>query len=450
MKIVVVGAGEVGRHLTMTLSNAKHSVTVIEASEATVDELEESQNVRVVHGNGSSAGVLKDAGAGVCDFFLAMTSDDRTNILSSSLAKALGAKTTIARVHDQTYSDNSLINYQLHFGIDLLINPEALGAVELAKLIRNPGRVAVENFARGEIEVQQVEVTRRSRYMGRTLRELRMEGGVRIAVIQRDGKAEVPTADSTLKQNDILTLVGPPEPLYEARKKFEPDSGHDSTIRIVLFGGSEAAIALSRLLKAPRFKVRLFEADEATCRRLAERFPSITVIHGSATSLRLLEEEQVGSADYFVACTKDDEDNIMTCLQARKLGVPHVMLIFNKPDYESVLDQLRETLGVEQAVSPRQATVREVVRYLSQKDWMELAKLPGDSGKILEIKVASESEAINKPLKEIAFPAGAVIVALLHKFQARVPGAEDIILPGDRLVVVVQEQQIKPLLQLLT
>ncbi|MGF1451057.1 MAG: NAD-binding protein, partial [Opitutales bacterium] len=192
MKIVVVGAGEVGRHLCLTLSEERHDVTVIETAERIAEELEESQNVKVVEGNGSSAQVLKEAGAPTCDFFLAMTSEDSVNILSSSLAKAMGAKTTIARVHDRTYADNSLLNYQLHFGIDFLINPEALAAVALAKAIRNPGRVAVENFARGEVEVQQVELSERSRLSGKKLRDIHLPSGVRVGVITREGLSSVP------------------------------------------------------------------------------------------------------------------------------------------------------------------------------------------------------------------------------------------------------------------
>ena len=148
MKVIVVGAGEVGKNLTATLSAAGHDVTLIEQSEQRVAQLEEEQNARIIQGNGSSARQLVDLDTGKCDAFLAMTSDDKTNVISCSLAKGLGAKTTFARIHDETYNDNSVINYQLHFGIDLLVNPEAICAVELAKAIRNPGRVAVENFAR--------------------------------------------------------------------------------------------------------------------------------------------------------------------------------------------------------------------------------------------------------------------------------------------------------------
>ncbi len=449
MKIIVVGAGEVGRHLCHILSEDGHDVTVIENSVSTADDVDESYNVRVLEGNGSSASVLKKSGMDRCDYFLAMTSDDRTNLVSGSIAKALGAKVTIARIHDQTYADNSIVNYQLHFGIDFLLNPEALSAVELAKAMRNPGRVAVENFARGEIEVQQVKVSPKSKLIGRTLMDIRLEKGVRIGFIQREGKFYVPSADTALQADDLATLVGPPEILFEVKNRFEPEKRQD-IIRVVLFGGTETAIGLVRLLKNPRFKIRIIENDPKTCRKLAERFPEVTVIHGTATSLKLMEEEQIGSADYFVGCTKDDEDNIMTCLQAKKLGAQHVQLVINKPDYEDVLDNLKETLGLEMVVSPRRATVDEILRYLSKDPFVELATLPQNSGKILEIRVSPNSPIINREIRDIRFPAGAVIVALLHKFQAKVPGADDKILAGDRVVVISHEDKVGELVKLLT
>ena len=220
------------------------------------EKLDEELNALIINGNGSSARQLVDVDVASCDAFLAMTSDDRTNVISCSLAKGLGAKNTIARIHDETYSDNSVINYQLHFGIDLLVNPEAICAVELAKEIRNPGRVAVENFARGQIEVQQQEVAKGSRLVGKKLIDLKLDARVRIGYIQRDGKSEVARADSELQAGDVITLFGHPEELFTLRERFDPKHKVDIA-RVVLFGGSETAISLIRLLSNPRFKVRV-------------------------------------------------------------------------------------------------------------------------------------------------------------------------------------------------
>ncbi|MGF1449407.1 MAG: Trk system potassium transporter TrkA [Opitutales bacterium] len=449
MKILVVGAGDVGSYLSQRLSLEGHEVTVIEAASQAADQTDESFNVRVIQGNGSSASTLMRADAPKADFLLALTSDDTTNLVAGSLGKKLGVSATAARIHDETFSDNSVLNYQLHFGIDHLLNPEALCAVEIAKAIRNPGRVAVENFARGEIEMQQVRVSKRSKLTGKPLHELKLEGNVRIGYIQHEDSVTVPNADSVLEPNDLITLVGAPTAIFDLKTKFDPDTDKEPR-RVVIFGGTETAIALVRLLKNPRFRIRIIEGREGTCRTLAERFGEVTIIHGSATSLRLMEEEQVGSADYFVACTKDDEDNIMTCLQAAQLGCPHVHLVLNKPDYEEVLGHIKSTIGIEQVVSPRVVTSSEMMRLISREPFLELARLAGSAAKVIQVTVENGSPAANKKIREVGWPRGSVVVALLHKYQAKVPGADDTILPGDRAVIIVQEEQLQTLLDLVS
>ncbi len=448
MKIIIVGAGEVGSYLCGLLSGKAHDVTVIESDEAIAQRVDELIDAKVLTGNGSSAETLVKAGVRECHFFLAMTSEDRTNLVATSLAKVLGAQATITRVHDQTYTDNSYVNYQLHFGIDHMINPEGLCAVQLAKSIRNPGRVAVEYFSRGQIEAQQVTVTRRSRFIGKKLRDIPLEQ-VRIGFIQRRKEVEVPSAETVLEEDNRVTIFGHPDVLLKMKTKFDPES-KEEPVRVALYGGGETAVALARLLANPRYKIRIIEKDGAICRELADKFPRVTVINGDATSLRLLEEEQIGSADYFVASTKDDEDNIMTGLQASKLGAAHVQLVINKTDYEDVLDGLKSSLGVEMMVSPRVTTAREVLRYLSTEPMLELATLPDGVGKVLEIHLSHNNRFAGQPLRQIPLPRGCVIVALLHKFQAKVPGADDIILGGDRIVLISQEGNTKELQNLVS
>lgn len=443
MKIIIVGAGEVGHNLTGTLAEAGHNVCLIEQSMELCERMDEEHNARIVRGNGSSARQLLELDVAKCDAFLAMTSDDRTNIISCSLAKGMGAKHTVARIHDATYSDNSIINFQLHFGIDLLVNPEAICAVELAKTIRNEGRLAVENFARGQIEVQQQKIASDSRLIGSKLKDLKLDPRVRIGHIQRDGSSEVAQADSEIHKDDLVTVFGDPEALYSLREKMDP-SQRVKHVRVVLYGGSETAISLIRLLKHPRFKIRVIEKDPEKCRELAEEFSDVTVIHGDATSLRLLEEEQIGSADFFVACTKDDEDNILTCLQAVKLGADHVQLVINKGDYDQLLGILKNMLGIEVVVSPRKATADFMERSLSNQSVIPLADLPG-GGRILQIHIGHSSSVTGRKLKDISLPANCLFVALQHKFQAKVPNAEDVILAGDRVLVLIDAAQEKAL-----
>ena len=449
MKIIIVGAGEVGHNLCATLSDAGHNVTLIERSQDRCKKLDEEQNARIINGNGSSARLLVDADITRCDAFLAMTSDDHTNVISCSIAKGLGAKNTIARIHDETYNDNSVVNYQLHFGIDLLVNPEAICAAELAKEIRGAGRVAVERFARGQIEVQQHRVAEGSRLIGKKLKDLKLNARVRIGYIQRkDGQSEIANAESVMEVGDLVTHFGYPDALLNLREKFDPRKKVEIS-RVVLFGGTETAINLVKLLSNPRFKIRIIEKDWFKCQDLAERFPHITIIHGDATSLRLLEEEQVGSANYFVGCTKDDEENILTCVQASKLGAKHVQLLINKGDYNDLLEMLRSTLSIETVVSPRSATAKFMRHTLSPKLVTTLAEMPDQDIRILEISISHASPCIGRKVRDIQLPRGSLLIALQHKYKAKVPTADDIILAGDRVVVIVNNDQEKKLIKCL-
>ena len=450
MRILIVGAGEVGNYLAETLSRQNHDVTVIEHDESVAGTLDEHSDVRVLRESGSSARALVRADVAHCDFFLALTSDDETNLVSSSLAHALGAATTFARVHDETFRDTSVLNYQTHFGIDLLLNPERLAAVEIAKHIRNPDRVAVEDFARGQVEVQLLEVHAKSRVTGKPLSELKLSPKMRIALVKRDDATTVATASTVLQAGDLVTVCGPPDVLFEVRSVFDPAESGSRSIRVVIMGGGEMGVSLVRLLSNPRIKLRIIERDIHRCRFLADRFPNVTVIHGEGTSLRLLEEEHVGDADFFVACTRDDEDNVMTCLQARKLGVQRVMLAINRADYNEIVQTSKATLGVDVAVSPRLATAAEVLRYVSREKYTELAKLPGDAGRLIEVKVAPKSELDGRTVRDVNWPVGSVILAVQHRGEARTPGPEDIIHAGDRLVTLLQPQLLEAVLRLVT
>lgn len=448
MKVVIVGAGEVGRHLSKVLSDRNHDVTMIERDPRRAELIDEEHNVRVITGTGSSAAVLKSAMEDGCDFFIALTRSDESNLIACSLARVLGAETVISRSHDQTYTDTSHVNYPLHFGIDLMLNPEGLCAVELAKSIRNPARVAVENVARGQIEAQRIRVDEDARFRGKALKDLKLHPEIKFGFFQRDKVQDIPSAETVLQVGDIVTVFGPPAELYKFRRKLDPHSAGKRQ-SIVIFGGSETAVALLRLLNSPRFKVRVIEQDPEKCRRLAERFPKVTFINGDGTSLRLMEEEQIGSADFFVASTSDDERNVMTAVQASQLGASHVQAVLNKSDYEDILTNLRSQLGIETMISPRIVTANEVLRYLSNDPYIELFNFPRQDARILEIPVSPNSPVSGKTLRDIDWPPHSIVVALLHKFHAKVPGADDTILGGDRLVVITREENIKDLLNLL-
>ena len=442
MKIVVVGAGDVGKYLCKVLSEDGHAVTLIEAEDETITEVEENLDIRVVKGNGASAKFLLQASAQNADYVLAMTQFDQLNIVACAIASKLGARKTIARVHDMVYSDVSSFNYRKNFNIDILINPEALTAVELAKHIRNPARFVVEEFARGQIELQEIEISENAEALGRPLKELNLPSGIKIGYVESNGVLTVPTAETVLNVGDKVTVLGAPEALSKNAHIFS-EALSEQSARVVLYGATETSVALVRRLSHSRFKVRVIDPDMKKCRTMAETFPEVTVINGSATSLRLLEEEQIGNADYFVACTKDDEENVMTCLQAKKLGAKNVELVVNKSDYEQVIQNISSFLNITAAASPRKTSVAEIKKYITDKRYTVAGSLKNGEIEFIEIKVESDSWGDGKKLYELKLPPATIIAAIVdEQLNAKVPGATDIINASDRLIVILEKKNV--------
>lgn len=436
MNIVIVGAGEAGRHLAESLSNRLHNICVIEASERLAAELNERLDTHILCGSGASVTTLAEANVAECDLFLALTSDTSTNLVAASLAKSLGARRTIARVQAGVQREEWLFDYKTHFGIDHLFSSERLAAVELAKFVRNPERLLVEEIARGRIELQQIHVVAGSRAAGKTLLELSLPSRVRIASIQRGGITIIPTARDSLAAGDLVTLFGDPLKLAEVLPLLQPDAVPEDEVKVVIFGGGDYGFTVAQMLEGKKYQVRIMEQDPRKCRELSETLHRTVVINGDATSLQQLREEQVGEADFFIAASADDEDNAMTCLQAKSLGTRYCLALIHRADYADVISRNSRQLGILGAVSPRVATSRELLRFVTSEKFHVVMQLAGGA-ELIEVVVAKDSQVAGKKIAEVNWPEGSGLVALLRGLLANVPTADDVIQPGDTVYAIV-------------
>ncbi len=449
MNIVIIGAGEVGRHLADNLSNRDHSITIIEADEALARELDEQLDSHVVGADGTDVATLAELGVAECDLFLALTSNRNVNLVAASLARSLGARKTIARVDAAVQRTEWLFDYRSHFKIDHLFSVERLTAIELAKHIRNPDRLVVEELARGRIELLQCTVPAGAPAIGREIQVLKLPAQIRIAMIQRGGQILVPTARDAVQTGDVVTLFGNPDKLVSALPIFDPNSKPRADTRVVIFGGGEYGATLAQMLEGKsHFQVRIMERDKTRCEQLVALLQRTTVIHGDATSVNQLKEEQVGAADFFVATSHGDEDNVMSCLQARNLGTRHCLTLVHRADYADAISANEERLGIHAAVSPRVAVGKELLRFITSDDYHQILTLPGGAG-VQEITVSVDSAVCGRKISEITWPAGAGLVALLHGQQAVVPGGDDVIQGGDTVYALTTDVARAALVRLL-
>ena len=243
-------------------------------------------------------------------------------------------------------------------------------------------------------------------------------------------------------------LFGEPHPLSETAARLRTGIERGRPMRVVILGGGEYGYSLAQMISGWNCKVRIFEKDAALAAQLAEELDNIAVINADATSVNELREEQVGDADFFIATTQSDEDNVMTCLQASNLGTRHCLTLIHRTDYADALSQAGEQLGITGAVSPREATRRELMRFITSDKFHVVKRLP--AGEIIEITVRENSKAAGCSVGEVAWPEGCVLVAQIKGIHATVPSADDVIEAGDTLYAMVGKKARKALAKLVT
>ena len=442
MNIVVLGAGTVGSSIAGMLCANRHNVTVVDRNAAHTRRVNDELDAKVVTGSAAEASVLFQAGIMSSDLCLAVTGMDEINLVAASMAKAMGAHRTIARVFAPVFRDLSTFDYQSHFHIDRLLSLEHLSAVELARHIRHPGSLAVENFAQGNIEVQELLVRDGSPMLGPPLRELKLPKRIRLGSILREGRMWIPVASDTLKAGDRITLIGAHDDVNNVTDLFQhkapPKQG------VVIAGGGETGLHLARLLDGQHFSIVLMETNLERCESLAARLPHVTVVQSDCTLRSRLEEERVGQADVFVACTGDDEDNIMTCVEARELGAKKILAIVGRPDYANVVNKL----GIDHAVSPRQVLTRQVLGFLNTGNVISRNNLVGSGVTLLELEVPEHAPVTEHVLANLQLPTQCLIAAMSHAGFSRVPVADDQLKAGDIAVVLVADTEVEKVLKL--
>lgn len=446
MNIIIVGAGEVGRHMAESLSREAHSIVVIESSAVLAHELEQSLDAKVVHGDGTSINVLLDAEVGSCDLFLALTSDNTVNMMTASMATKLDAGKVVCRVHPGLQREEWLFDYRGHFGIDHIFSSERLSAIELAKFIRNPDSLVVEEVARGKIELQQVRVCDTSDAIGKMLMQLKAPERTRVAAVSRGGEHFVPTARTTLEAGDVVTIFGEPRNLKGLADRLQKTKDKKDEIRVVIFGGGEYGFSLAQMLESWNCKVRILEKDPDVAAELTDRLSNTTVINTDGTVLAELEEERVGQADFFVATSTSDEDNVMTCLQAHNLGTKNCLTLIHRADYADAISASGRHFGMLAAVSPREASRRDIEKFITTDQFHIVKKL--GAGDVIETTVQSASIVASKMIGEVEWPEGCVLVAQMRGIHADVPGPDDVLEPGDIIYAMVTPKVRKKFLKL--
>ncbi|MGZ0164032.1 MAG: Trk system potassium transporter TrkA [Planctomycetales bacterium] len=436
MNIVIFGAGTVGTSIADLLCANNHNVCLIDSSKDALSLVEERLDVRTLCGSACDSIVLFQAGVQSADLVLAVTSLDEVNLVGASLAKAMGAKRSLARVFDQAYLDTSTFDYRRHFGIDRLLSLEHLTALELARAIRMPTLFAVENFARGGIEVQEFAVDAGSKGAGIPLKELKLPKNVRIGLISSEERCIIAGANDVIEPGDHVTLFGSQDAIEKVKQDYF-EHRPPPKLNVIIAGGGETGFNLARLLQKGRFNTVLMEANAERCEYLAQRLPGTTVLHADVTRQAEMQEARVGKAEIFVAATGRDEDNIVCGVEARELGCSRILSVVRRPDYANVL----ERLGIDVAVSPREVTSRQILGMVQGGVIIAGSGISKGDAEVWEVEIVEGAPVTKAPLKDVSLP-GCLIAAMVREDFVSVPGADDQLKAGDTAVVLVHRNSI--------
>jgi len=430
MRIIICGAGEVGSHAADVLAAAGHDITVIDLNADRLRDISDRMDVGTLNGNGAQADTLLEAGADRADLLVAATSSDESNLLCASIGKGLGVQRTVARVHRPAYFEQRGLDYQKHFGIDHVICPEYVTAVAIARTMRNPTAPAIEHFARGKIDMQELTVSPGAAVLGKTLAELRLPAGARVAAIQRDKKSFIPKADTVPAVGDRLVLVGNSDVFEQARKRFEVASVERK--QVIIVGGQSMAIWLAQSLNDRHWSIRLFEQDRALAESLAAQLDWVTVLNADPTDQAVSFEEKVGLADVFVALRDDDEDNIIAGVLAKSLGVPQVIAVVQRSSYLDLLSHV----GVDYPFSPRVVAAKEIESLLDDSPIRTLATLADGSIEAYRIRASAKSPVLGQALRDLQQTPDWVIAAIRRGGDVWVPAADDAFQERDVILVI--------------
>ncbi|GMU34017.1 MAG: Trk system potassium transporter TrkA [Planctomycetia bacterium] len=432
MNILIIGAGQVGSHTAEVLTGSGHDVTIVDVDDVKLQTVTDTLDVRTLEGNGTNVDVLREAGVRESDLIVAATSSDEVNIVSASIGRALGAKASIARVHHSAFIGHAELRYETHFGINKLICPEYSTAKAIARSLRSPAALEIEEFTGGRIEMHEFPVADTAPAIDCTLSSIAMPPGTRLLGVSRGTDFIVPAADTDILRGDRVVLIGDNDVFEDARKLFRVEKpGRKSA---VLMGGSAMAVWLCKALKSRAWSIRVFEANRARAEELAEKLEGVTVLNADPTDKSVFAEERIGMADAFVALHDDDEDNIVGAVLAKAGGVKEAIAVVQRPRYLDLLYHI----GVDRSYSPGISAAKEIAAQIDKSPIRQLATLVTGLSTVL-VTVAAGAEGCEKNLQELPLAPAWVVGAIRRGDRVFVPGATNQIEAGDVLLAVGKE-----------
>jgi trk system potassium uptake protein TrkA len=442
MKILILGAGQVGRTAASHLSREPaNEVTVVDTNEDVLRDLQDRLDIRAVAGHASYPSVLEAAGIADTDVLVALTSSDEVNMVACSIAHTLHrTRTKIARIRASEYTRREQLFTEGALAVDVWISPEKLVTDYIMRLLSYPGALQVADFADGRVQLVGVRARREGLLVGRELRTLREhlpDTEARVAAIYRNERL-VPTAgDTVIEEHDEIFFVAASDDLR--RVMAELRRSEDPVRRLVIAGGGNIGLRLAGALEKSN-QVKIIERDPRRARRISEILENTIVLAGDAADEELLVEENIDSADVFAALTNSEEANVMSAMLAKRLGAKRVMALVNRPAY----GELMENRSIDLVISPPMITIGALLAYVRRGDIVRVHSLRRGSAEAIEAVVhgtQDRSQVVGRRLDQIKLPHGASIVAIVRGETVIMAHHDTMIETGDHVILFLSDRR---------
>ena len=451
MRIILVGCGKIGVALISALAAEGHDVVAMDNRQDVLDELNNQFDIMCMNGNGTDVETLQEAGVNRTELFIAVTGSDELNMLMCFLAKRQGAGHTIARIRNPQYNDKSLSFLRQQLDLSMAINPDLLTAQELLHILKLPAASKVETFSRRNFEMVELRLKAESPLVGTRLMDLRnrFPANFLICVVQREQEVFIPRGDFILRAGDRIGLTAHRAELWKLLKA--TGLAKRQARNVMIMGGSRSAFYLSKMLLSSGSSVCLIDPDRAMCHKFSDNLPGILTYCGDGTHQELLREAGLQNMDAFVSLTGMDEENIIVAYYAKTQRVSQVIAKVNQDE----MARMAEQMGLESVISPKDVVVNVVLRYAralasSMGSSIEnLYQLMDGQAEALEFIVQSEASYTDIPLKNLRLKKNILIGGILRDRKAIIPAGDDVILPGDRVVVIASHQRLNALADVL-
>ncbi len=437
MKIIILGAGQVGATLAENLAIEANDITVVDANPALLAELQDRLDIRTVQGHASYPSVLRAAGADDADMLIAVSENDETNMLACRVAQTLfRTPTKIARVRSAEYLREDQLFGNDALPVDMLISPEQLVTDYIRRLIQYPGALQVVDFAEGRVRLVGVRAFYGGLLVGRQLKELPQHlPGVdaRVAAIYRRGRPIAPEGDTSIEAEDEVFFIAArnniPKMMGELRRQDQPVK------RVMLAGGGNIGLRLAHALE-DKVQVKIIEKSRDRARQLSEELNRTIVLCGDAANESLLQEENIEDVDVFCAITNDDEANILSAMLAKRLGARKALSLINRLAYVDLV----EGGVIDIAISPQQSTVSALLAHVRRGDMVKVHSLRRGAAEAIEAVAhgsAGNSKVVGKRLDQISLPPGTTIGAIVRGEQVIIAHHDVVIKTDDHVILFI-------------